>query len=145
MTVDVNSVIEVIMVLTGLLLVAGAEASWRRRGRRAMADARRPTSETDLVPAVSHPARCHPVGRLVSGAQGLEHAQRLPRRLEAGWERGINKIVTVYRTDPVMVVGETAEGALLEHSLHELTDMPGLLAPRLWRELVERYQVFQIR
>jgi hypothetical protein len=37
------------------------------------------------------------------------------------------------------------DGALLEHFLHELADMPGLPAPRLWRELVERDQVFQIR
>jgi hypothetical protein len=145
MTLDVNSVIAVIVVLTGLLLVAGAEARWRRRGRRARADERRLTSGAALVPAVSHPARRHPGGREVSGAQGLEHAQRLPRRLETGWERGIIKIVAVYRTSPVMVVGETAEGALLERPLHELSVAPELLPPRLWRALVEQYQVFQIR
>ena len=44
-----------------------------------------------------------------------------------------------------MVVGETAEGALLEHSLHELADGHDRLPPRLWQELVEQYQVFQIR
>jgi hypothetical protein len=60
-------------------------------------------------------------------------------------ERGIIKIVAVYRTDPVMVVGETAEGALLEHSLHGLADVHERLPPRLWQELVERYHVFQIR
>jgi hypothetical protein len=145
MTVDVTSVIEVIMVLTGLLLVAGAEASWTRRGRRAMADARRPTSGVDLVPAVIHQARRHPVGRQLSGAQGLAHAQRLPRTPEAGVARGINKIVAVYRTSPVMVVGETAQGALLERTLHELADGHDRLPPQLWRELVELYQVFQIR
>jgi hypothetical protein len=60
-------------------------------------------------------------------------------------ERGIIKIVALYRTDPVMVVGETAEGALLERSLHELADVHELLPPRLWQALVEQYQVFQIR
>jgi hypothetical protein len=110
-----------------------------------MADERRPTSGADLVPAVSHHARCHPAGRQVSGAQGLEHTQRLPRGPGAAWERGIINSVTVYRTNPVMVVGECVDGALLEHSLHALADMPGLPAPRLWRELVERYRVFQIR
>jgi hypothetical protein len=145
MTLDVHSVIVAIVALTVLLLVALAEAKWRRRGRRAMADERRLTSGTDLVTAVIHPARRHPVGRQVSGAPGLEHAQRLPRSPAAGWERGIIKIVAVYRTSPVMVVGETAEGALLEHSLHELVDVPGLLAPRLWGKLVEQYHVFQIR
>ena len=60
-------------------------------------------------------------------------------------ERGISTIVAVYRTDPVMVVGEFVEGVLQERAIHELADMPGLPAPRLWRELVERYRVFQIR
>jgi hypothetical protein len=76
-----------------------------------MADEPRPTSGSDLVTAVIHQARLHPVGRQLSGAQGLEHAQRLPRSPEAGVERGIIKIVAVYRTYPVMVVGETG-GAL---------------------------------
>jgi hypothetical protein len=44
-----------------------------------------------------------------------------------------------------MVVGETAEGALLERSLHDLADVPELLPRRLWQELVEQYHVFQIR
>jgi hypothetical protein len=108
MTLDVDSVMVAIVALTVLLLVAVAEAMWRRRGRRARAGERRPTSGTDPVTAVIHPARCRPVGRPVSGAQGLEHAQCLPRRPQAGWERGISKILAVYRTSPVMVVGETA-------------------------------------
>jgi hypothetical protein len=145
MTLDVDVVIVAMMALAVLLLVAGAEARWRRRGRRAMADERRPTSGTDLVTAVIHPARCHPVGRQVSGTQGLGHAQRLPRGPDAGLARGIIKIVAVYRTSPVMVVGETAEGALLERPLHELADVYDRLPPRLWQELVEQYQVFQIR
>jgi hypothetical protein len=145
MTLDVDLVIVAIVALVVLLLVAGAEAMWRRRGRRAMADVHMPTSGTDLVTAVIHQARRHPVGRQLSGAQGLEHAQRLPRRPEAGLERGIIKIVSVYRTYPVMVVGETAEGTLLERSLHELADVHELLPPRLWQELVEQYHVFQIR
>jgi hypothetical protein len=145
MTLDINSVIAVIVVLPVPLLVAWAEARWRRRRQRATADERGPTSGADLVPAVSHQVRRHPGGRPVSGAQGLEHTQRLPRGPGAAWERGIIKIVAVYRTSPVKVLGETAEGALLEHYLLELVDMPRLLAPRLWQELVEQYQVFQIR
>ena len=145
MILDVDVVIAAMVALTVLLLVAGAEARWRRRGRRARADARRLTSGTDLVTAVSHPARRHPGGRPVSGAQALEHARRLPRRPEAGWERGIITIVAVYRTSPVMVVGETAEGTLQERALHELADGPDRLPLRLWQALVEQYQVFQIR
>jgi hypothetical protein len=58
---------------------------------------------------------------------------------------GIIKIVAVYRTYPVMVVGETAEGTLLERSLHELAKAPEFLPPGLWQELAEQYHVFQIR
>jgi hypothetical protein len=145
MTSDIDVVIVAMMALMVLLLVAGAEAMWRRRGRRAMADAPRPTAGTDRVTDVIHPARRHPIGHQFSGAQGLAHAQRLPRRPEAGVERGISTIVAVYRTDPVMVVGETAEGTLLERSLHELADVHELLPPRLWQELVEQYHVFQLR
>ena len=94
-----------------------------------MADAPRPTSGPDRVTAVIHHARRRPVGRQLSRAQGLAHAQRLPRRPEAGVERGIITIVAVYRTDPVMVVGETAEGALLERSLPELADVHERLPP----------------
>ena len=60
-------------------------------------------------------------------------------------ERGISTIVAVYRTEPVMVVGETAEGALLECTLRELAARPERLPPWLWQALVEQYQVFQIR
>ena len=145
MTSDIDLVIVAMMALTVLLLVAGAEAMWRRRGRRAMADAHRPTSGTDRVTAAIPHTRRHPVGRQWSRAQGLAHVRRLPRRPEAGVERGLIKIVAVYRTDPVMVVGETAEGALLERSLHELADRHELLPPRLWQVLVEEYHVFQVR
>jgi hypothetical protein len=145
MTLDLDSVIVAMMALMVLLLVAGAEGMWRRRGRRAMADEPRPTSGTDLMTAIIHQARRHPIGRQWSGVQSLEHVPRLPRSPEAGLERGIIKIVAVYRTYPVMVVGETAEGTLLERSLHELADVPELLPPGLWQELVEQYRVFQIR
>jgi hypothetical protein len=138
-------VIIAMMALMVLLLVAGAEAMWRRRGRRAMTHELRPTAGPDLVTAVVHHARRRPVGRQFSRAQGLEHARRLPRRPEAGVARGLSTIITVYRTEPVMVVGETAEGALLECSLPELAHMHERLPPWLWQELVERYQVFQIR
>ena len=145
MTLDLDLVIVAIVALTALLLAAGAEAMWRRRGRRAMAYKRRPTSGTDRVTAAIHHARRHPVGRQMSRAQGLAHAPPLPRSPAAEVERGIITIVAVYRTDPVTVVGETAEGARLERSLHELADGHERLPPRLWRELVEQYQVFQIR
>jgi hypothetical protein len=131
MTLDVDVVIVAMMALMVLFLVAGAEAIWMRRGRRAMAAERRPMSGTERVTAAVHHARCPPVGRQSSVAHGVE--------------KGIIKIVAVYRTDPVMVVGETADGALLERSLYELADRPELLPPRLWQELVERYQVLQIR
>ena len=145
MTLDIDVVIVAMMALMVLLLVAGAEAMWRRRSRRAMAYEHMAASGTDRVTAVIHHARRHPVGRQLSGIEGLAHAQRLPRRPAAGVERGIITIVAVYRTDPVMVVGETAKGALLERSLHELADVHERLPPRLWQALVERYQVFQIR
>ena len=138
-------VIVAMMALMVLLLVAGAEAMWRRRGRRAMPHAPRPTAGSDLMPAGIHHARRQPVGRQGSGAPGLAHAQRLPRRPAAGGARGLSPIVAVYRTEPVMVVGETAEGALLECSLPELAHMHERLSPRFWQELVEQYQVFQIR
>ena len=145
MTSDIDLVIVAMMALTVLLLVAGAEARWRRQGRRAMADAPRPTSGPDRVTAVVHHARRRPVGRQFSRAQGLAHVRRLPRRPDAGGERGLITIVAVYRTDPVMVVGETAGGALLERSLPELAARHERLPPRLWQVLVEEYQVFQVR
>jgi hypothetical protein len=138
-------VIVVMIALMVLLLVAGAEALWRRRGRRAMTHAPRPTAGPDRVTAVGHQARRPPVGRQVSRAQSLAHAQRLPRRPAAGWEKGLITIVAVYRTAPVMVVGETAEGALLECSLPELADGHERLSPWLWQVLVEEYHVFQVR
>jgi hypothetical protein len=145
MTWDVDVVIVTMMALMVLLLVAEAEARWRRRGGRAMAHAPRPTAGSDLVTAAIHPARRRPVGRQVSGAPGLAHAPRLPRRPAAGVARGLSTIVAVYRTSPVMVVGETARGALLECSLPDLAARHERLPPRLWQALVERYQVFQVR
>ena len=56
MTWDVDLVIVAIMAFMVLLLVAGAEAMWRRRGKRVMADAHRPTSGTDRMTAVIHHA-----------------------------------------------------------------------------------------
>jgi hypothetical protein len=145
MTWDVDLVVVAMMALMVLLLVAGAEALWSRRGSGAMADAPRATSGTERVTAVRHHARRRPIGRPCSRAQGLGRAQPLPRNPEAGVARGIIKLVAVYRTDPVMVVGETADGALLERSLHELADGHERLPPRLWQALVEQYQVFHTR
>jgi hypothetical protein len=144
-TLDLELVTVAIVALTLLLLVAGAEAIWRRRRRRAMADEPRPTSGTDLVTAGLHQARHHPIGRQWSRAQGLEPVPRLPGRPEAAAARGIIKIVAVYRTYPVMVVGEMAEGTLLERSLRELAEAPEFLPPGLWQELAEQYHVFHIR
>ena len=145
MTWDVDLVLVAMMALMVLLFVAGAEAIWRRRGRRAMACEPMPTSGTDRVTAVNHHARRHSIGHQFSGAQSLAHAPRLPPSPDAGVARGLITIVAVYRTDPVMVVGETAEGTLLERSLPELADGHEVLPPRLWQVLVEQYQVFQIR
>jgi hypothetical protein len=125
MTRDGDIVIVALIALMVLLLAAGAEQGmWRRRSRRAMAGAHLPTAGRELVTALIHQARCSP---------------------EAGLERSIIKIVAVYHTYPAVVVGETADGALLERSLHELADMPEILPPRLWQELVEQYHVFQSR
>jgi hypothetical protein len=132
MTWDVDVVIVAMMALMVLLLVAEAEARWRRRGGRAMAHAPRPTAGSDLVTAAIHPARRCPVGRQVSGAPGLAHAPRLPRRPAAGVARGLSTIVAVYRTSPVMVVGETAGGALLERCRHELAEVGECMPQRHW-------------
>ena len=138
-------VIVAMMALMVLLLGAGAEALWRRRGRRAMADAPSPTAGPIRVTAVVPHARRRPAGRQFSRAPGLAHAPRLPRRPAAGGARGLSTIIAVYRTAPVMVVGETAGGALLECSLPDLADGHERLPPRLWQELVEQYRIFQIR
>jgi hypothetical protein len=57
----------------------------------------------------------------------------------------MTSILAVYRSCPVMIVAETEEGVLLELSLHELADVYELLPPALWRELVQQYQIFQVR
>ena len=145
MTWDFDIVIVAMMALMVLLLVAGAEARGRRRGGRAMTHAPRPTAGSDRVTAAIHPARRQPVGRQVSGAPGLAHAPRLPRRPAAGGARDLSTIVAVYRTEPVMVVGEVGEGALLECALPDLAARHERLPPWLWQALVERYQVFQRR
>jgi hypothetical protein len=145
MSLDFDVVIVAIVALAVLLLVAGAEGMWRRRAKRRLADEHRSTSGSELVTAVIRQAQRPPAGRHWAGAQGLEDAQGLPRNPEAGLERSIIKIVAVYRTYPVMIVGETAQGSLLEHSLPELADVRERMPPRLWHELVEQYHVFQIR
>jgi hypothetical protein len=125
MTTNGDIVIVAIMALVILLLAAGAEeVMWRRRSRRAVTDTPMPTRESDRVATRIHPAPCRP---------------------EAVLERSIIRIVAVYHTYPVMVVGETANGTLVERSLHELADMPESLPPRLWQDLVEQYQAFQSR
>jgi hypothetical protein len=43
-----------------------------------------------------------------------------------------------------MVMGETAEGTLLERSLHELADVYEVLSLRLWQALVEEDLVGQV-
>jgi hypothetical protein len=132
--------------LGALLLVVGARqgATWRQGGRRAMAHEPMPPSCTDLVTALINRAPYSRVGRQRSGAHGLAHEPLRPRNREAALERGITKIVAVYRTGPVMLVGETAEGVIVELSLHELADLHELLPPRLWQALVEQYHVFQV-
>ena len=81
------------------------------------------------------------------GQDGIDHsrgAAGLPLPA-AAVVRAISAIVAVYRTEPVMVVSKTADGTLLERSLPELAHVHELLPPQLWQELVEQYQVFQIR
>jgi hypothetical protein len=53
-----------------------------------------------------------------------------------GWQRGISKSVAVYHTGPVWLVGKTAEGALLERSRHELTEVDECLPRRHWEAFV---------
>ena len=104
-------VIVAMMALMVLLLVAGAEALWQRRGRRAMTHEPRPTAGSDLMPAGIHPARRYPVGRQVSGAPGLAHAPRLPRRPAAGGARGATGLTGVRTTKAcVRENGRTAAG-----------------------------------
>ena len=67
-------VIVAMMALMVLLLVAGAEAMWRRRGRRAMTHAPRPTAGSDLMPAAIHPAR-RP-SRRAAGVRGARAGTR---------------------------------------------------------------------
>lgn len=125
MPVEIDIVTVAITVLLVLLLAVGAEeALGRRRSRRARAEASLPPSGPALGTAITHHARGRP---------------------EAGLERCLIKIVAVYRTAPVMVVGETADGALLECALRELTERPALLPPGLWQELGEQYHVWQSR
>ena len=57
----------------------------------------------------------------------------------------ITRILAVYRTRPVMIVAEMAEGIILELSLAELAEVYELLPPLLWQELVGRYRVFRVR
>jgi hypothetical protein len=57
----------------------------------------------------------------------------------------ITRILAVYRTRPVMIVTEMAEGIILELSLAELAEVYELLPPLLWQELVGQYHVFRVR
>jgi hypothetical protein len=57
----------------------------------------------------------------------------------------MTRILAVYRTDPLMIVVEMGAGPILELSLRELADGYELLPPLLWQQLVEQYQVFQVR
>jgi hypothetical protein len=122
MPVEIDIVTVAITVLLVLLLAVGAEEVMGRRRSRDRAEAPLLPSEPALGTVITHHAR---------GRPGV------------GLERSLIKIVAVYRTSPVMVVGETADGALLECALHELTERPELLPPGLWQELGEQYQGFQ--
>jgi hypothetical protein len=128
-----------------LALVAGAppEATWRQGERRGMSHKPMPLSRTALVTAFINHTSVRQVGQ-GAGLPRLAHEPLLPRSRGERLERGIIRIVAVYRTCPVMMVGETEEGALLELSLHDLADVQGLLPPQLWQALVEQYQVFQV-
>ncbi|MGH8066763.1 MAG: hypothetical protein ACRERE_16310 [Candidatus Entotheonellia bacterium] len=57
----------------------------------------------------------------------------------------ITKILAVYRTYPVMIVGEIGDGSILELSQTEAVEVGDLLPPPLWQELVDQYHLFQVR
>jgi hypothetical protein len=65
--------------------------------------------------------------------------------VEGGLTITITKILAVYRTYPVMIVGEMEDGAILELSLNEAVEVCELLPPLLWQELMDHYHVFQTR
>jgi hypothetical protein len=120
-----------------LALVAGAPpaATWRPRERRGLSQEPMPLSWTALVTASINHTSVSPV-RQSAGLHRLAHDPRLPHSRDERLEGGITTIVAVYRTCPVMLVGETEEGTLLELSLHNLADGQGLLPPQLWQALV---------
>jgi hypothetical protein len=57
----------------------------------------------------------------------------------------MTRILAVYRTDPLMIVVEMGASPILELSLRKLADGYELLPPLLWQQLVEQYQIFQVR
>jgi hypothetical protein len=128
-----------------LALAAGAppEATWRQGERRGLSHEPMPWSRTALVTASIHRTSVRHVGQ-GAGLHSLAHEPLLPRSRDERLAGGITKIVAVYRTCPVMMVGEAEEGALQELSLHDLAAVPGLLPPQLWQALVEQYHVFQV-
>jgi hypothetical protein len=56
-------------------------------------------------------------------------------RVEGGLTMTITKILAVYRTCPVMILGEMEDGSILELSLNEAAEVYELLPPLLWQEL----------
>lgn len=54
----------------------------------------------------------------------------------------INKILAVYRASPLLLVVESAEGELFEHSLRELKNAGHSFSDAVWKSLIEDYQIF---
>ena len=56
------------------------------------------------------------------------------RRVEGGVTLIVTKMLAVYRTCLLMLVGEMEDGSILELSLNEAAEVYELLPPLLWQE-----------
>jgi hypothetical protein len=83
------------------------------------------------------------IAYILSPAQHLNKARvmcgvrfaLLGTRVEGSLTMTITKILAVYRTCPLMIVGEMEDGSILELSLNEAAEVYELLPPLLWQEL----------
>jgi hypothetical protein len=54
----------------------------------------------------------------------------------------IAKVLAVYKTSPLVLVVESAEGMVLELSLTDLQGAAHRFSERAWTSLIEEYQMF---
>ena len=54
----------------------------------------------------------------------------------------IAKVLAVYKTSPIVLVVESAEGMVLELSLTDLHGAGHRFSDRAWTSLIEEYQMF---